>query len=502
MGYYNERYIEFCETHQKFEEDSDKFEFALEVYDALIKANQKEIDLQLKEFLYDIFKELNGNEIIWAMASAGSLAYNFSFSSVGEALIGLQALTEKDVNLYFSPAVFTGWRKDKNVTKVHTIYIDIDDVDGVDFSLMNEESVRRYLLTMFKLTEEMLPNWLVCSGHGLHLYYLVEGLDMQDSFDSELRLRYTDYLITYFGADVACRNKSRILRFPNSRNIKNLEDIRLTQLYHLNMSADRSIQRLNYFAMPQEAIDVYMADCKARRSEKRKQTMIANGTYKAKHNKPSKRADRVKVSGVEIVATKKSNDKPWIAQHSELKVNLTPLSEKARYRRILRDLHNYAARRGGVPKGFRAIFTHIMAEILFRMYLTEFDAKYFIEKYIDREFLPEAEIIVKSVFSTPKRYMYRNERIAELLGFGVEEFNDAFASYTDKQKQAARKKAVSKYDIKRYREKRALRQKEQEYRIEYIKNHTEETTVSLAKKFRCSVRTIQYIRATIRKEIG
>ena len=175
----------------------------------------------IAEFFKDVFCELHGGDILWAMASAGGYSYNFSFSTLDEALKGFTALLNYDVNLYYSPAIFKGWRKDKNVSRINVIYIDIDDVEGVDFSEMDEKGIKDYLYCTYHLTSAMFPNWLVSSGHGLHLYYIVNTLDLKNEADSKLRALYTDYLITHFRADIACRNKSRVLRFPLSRNVKN-----------------------------------------------------------------------------------------------------------------------------------------------------------------------------------------------------------------------------------------------------------------------------------------
>lgn len=508
MGLFKTHIMRFMEENPQYEyifdnieddeePDLERFNFSFEIWNTLQSCKDKEVDKFVRDFMYELFPVIKGNECIWAMASVGALTYNFSFEDIDSAVKGLYALTQKNVNLYFSPAIFCGWRKDKNVRHINTIYIDIDDVEEIDFSIMNQEEIEQYLLDTFHLIPEMLPNWLVTSGHGLHLYYLVETLDLKKPNDSELRIKYTDYLITHFKADIACRNKSRILRFPHSRNVKNIDDIKTTRLFHTNMSEDRAIERLNYFTYSQCEMDTYMEECKARRAEKRRQTMIANGTYRRKKTvlKAIKKeaAPKIKKSIIK-------DSHSWIASHPELKCSFKPLPSKARYRKIVRDLHNWAARRNGVPKGYRAIFTHILTVYMKRMFISEEETIICASHYLDEDFMEEAKAIIQCIYASNTEYMYRNEYIAELLDFTGEDLKNSFANYTEGQKKEARKKAVDTYDIKRFGAKRAEAQQKKIERYNYIKEHPEQTANELSKILKCSVRTIKYERAKIRQE--
>ncbi|NBH71104.1 hypothetical protein D3Z51_03485 [Clostridiaceae bacterium] len=511
MGLFKTQIMGFMEEHPQYEyifddieddeePDLEQFNFSFDIWNTLQHCKDKEPDKLVQDFIYDLFPVLKGNECIWAMASVGALTYNFSFEDIDTAVKGLYVLAKENVNLYFSPAIFCGWRKDKNVRHINTIYIDIDDVEGIDFSIMSQEEIEQYLLDTFHLIPEMLPNWLVTSGHGLHLYYLIETLNLKKQNDSELRLKYTDYLITRFKADIACRNKSRILRFPYSRNVKHIDDVKTTRLFHMNLSEDRTIERLNYFAYSQYEMDTYMEECKARRAEKRRQTMIANGTYRRKKTvlKVTKKKESPKIKKSIIKITKDSH--LWIASHPELKCSFKPLSSKARYRKIVRDLHNWAAIRNGVPKGYRAIFTHILTVYMKRMFISEEDTIICASHYVDEDFMEEAKAIIQCIYASNTEYMYRNEHIAELLDFTEEDLKNSFANYTEGQRKEARKRAVDSYDNKRLGAKRTESQQKKIERYNYIKEHPEQTANELSKILKCSIRTIKYERAKIRQE--
>lgn len=134
MGVYSELYIDFIENYPQLIEGTEKFDFMFDMFIALKTTNSVKPNPLIADFFKDVFRELHGGDILWAMASVGSNSYNFSFSTLDEALKGFTALLNYDVNLYYSPAIFKGWRKDKNVSRINVIYIDIDDVEGVDFS--------------------------------------------------------------------------------------------------------------------------------------------------------------------------------------------------------------------------------------------------------------------------------------------------------------------------------------------------------------------------------
>lgn len=137
MGKFKELAISFDESHESIEYGSDKYFFAFDLWDKCRRSQDKTVKRDLKGFFNDIFPTLGDNEYIWCMASSpDGVSYNFSYKDRKQALRDLSILSDEDVNLYFSPALFTGWRTDNNVSRINTIYIDIDDLGGMDFSDM------------------------------------------------------------------------------------------------------------------------------------------------------------------------------------------------------------------------------------------------------------------------------------------------------------------------------------------------------------------------------
>ncbi len=514
MGKFKELAMSFDENHESIEYGSDKYFFAFDLWDKCRRAQDKTIKRDLKGFFNGIFPTLNDNECIWCMASSPEgVSYNFSYKDREQALRDLSILSDEDVNLYFSPAIFTGWRIDNNVSRINTIYIDIDDVNGMDFSDMGEADIREWLIDTYSLNEAVLPNWIVASGHGLHLYWIVKEIDLKTEECTELRKRYTDYLITYFKADIACRNKSRILRFPTSRNVKDMSNIKTTKLFHLNNSKRRDIKRLDFFKCSDEDIETYTAENIKRRSEKRKATMIKNGTWKERKEKPKEAFKELKTTIKQPSGTinKKvskgcvpdKNSRVGVSQkenETHIKTVITsPMSPKTRYLRIIRDLQNYAIRRDTVPKGYRSIFCHILVVYCKKAKYGIKEAEAIILDCIDENFEREALNIVKSVYESKTEYTYTNEKIAELLDFKDFDLKNSYACYTEKQRKERRKQTQSRYDNRRYKTIRQSKAELKQHRRDFIKEHMEMPVKELAKALGCSERTIRYIRADMRK---
>ncbi len=534
MGRFKELEIEFYEDHRELELGSDKFFFVFSLWLKCYFSQISETISELSGFFDDIFPDLKGNECIWCMASApDGISYNFSYNDRTEALKGLATLSNEDINLYFSPAIFTGWRTDKNASSINAIYIDIDDVDGRDFSEMSREDIKSWLCETYRIDESVLPDWVVASGHGLHLYWIVDEIDLKTYEGTELRRKYTDYLITWFKADVSCRNKSRILRFPTSRNVKNLADIKVTRLFRFSKPENKSIKRLDFFRCSDNDIEAYTSENIKRRAEKRKATMIKNGTWKERTEKHLQTKEGAEKQGViqEKEKPKQKRVKPKIYSLAESEghdpdeqkgnipkqgtgaeeesqnnriikreIDTSPLPPKSRYLRIIRDLENYSARRHTVPKGHRSIFCHILAVYCKKARFSINKAERIMYKCIDKGFRNEADTVLKNIYASKTEYTYTNERIAELLDFKPYDLEHSYACYTAEQRKEARKKTNGRYDQKRYSEKRGDKKRIKQFRKDFIIRHTDMTAKELAKALTCSERTVRYIKADIKKE--
>ena len=515
MGKYNDLIIEFSE---ELGLDIDEViegihDFKFEVYKTMKYGKYKK-NLQVEEFFKDIFGILGKRERIWLMASRGEEVYNQYFRSVDKFCEACFQLSEGNYNLYFAPNLFRGYRKDKNVSSCCCLFIDIDGIEGIDFSSITKEELINYLCGTYRVPREYLPNWCVCSGHGLHLYYLIDRLDLKSASDSELRAKYTDWLIYYYQADIACRNKSRILRVPYSKNVKNPSDIKRTRLFKLNESDERSLARMNFFRCDKEEVKHYEAKCKAETEAKRKETMEKNGTSRGRKRVEAIDTELMEIKDsstnvnggleefnqeiiedsvkVEVIAEKPHSTSFKKGNIQDLVLNYAPMSLTSRYTRMLRDLHNYAALRQGVPVGHRSNFVHIYATFSQKCRFKREKCENEVLQYVEDDFKLEALNVISAVYDSKSDYMYSNERVAEILGFTEYEMSKGFCIY--KKGAEARKISNARYEEKRHKDVREGNRNWRQDREAFIRAHMNDMSErELAKELCCSKTTVHNI---------
>jgi hypothetical protein len=111
---------------------------------------------------------------------------------------------------YFTVNQFNGWREVRLLRSLRAVYIDLDDQLDLDLALDALASARM-----------PAPSFVVWSGRGLHLYWLIEPVPakalpvwqrIQDTLLRTLR---------NIGADPACRDCTRVLRLAGTVNSKN-----------------------------------------------------------------------------------------------------------------------------------------------------------------------------------------------------------------------------------------------------------------------------------------
>lgn len=116
---------------------------------------------------------------------------------------------------YFTVNQFNGWREVRLLRSLRAVYIDLDGQLDLDFVLDSLASARM-----------PAPSFVVWSGRGLHLYWLLEPLPkgflglwqlVQDTLLKTLR---------EVGADPSCRDCTRVLRLAGTVNSKNEAETR------------------------------------------------------------------------------------------------------------------------------------------------------------------------------------------------------------------------------------------------------------------------------------
>lgn len=279
------------------------------IKDSLAYSKNELSDLE-NEFYDDIFNNLlqNEDDKIYTFIARDNSFHNVAFSNLDDFKKFISKIKHYEYNVYYSPAVYSGWREDDNVNAYNCLFVDVDDIqdyENIDFTQFSKVEIIDFLKSQYNLTNEQLPHYVVASGHGLHFYYLTEKLDLcNDDNISSLRSKYIDSMIYYFSADSSCRNKSRVLRCPDTRNVKHVEDIRTTKLYKLYDTSIKDIHRLDFVLSDEQKIDEYIEQNKQEKVQKRRETLERN---KANATKPQ---HKKKIQEAKLQKKNKLNKNP------------------------------------------------------------------------------------------------------------------------------------------------------------------------------------------------
>lgn len=155
----------------------------------------------------------HGTVIFWERATSDSARWikcgpQENLPAVAEALRGTS-------DSYFTVNQFQGWRQVRLLKSLRAVYVDLDGQEDLDLALEALASAQM-----------PAPSFVVWSGRGLHLYWLLRSAPAQAL---PVWQRMQDALIkslATIGADPACRDCTRILRLAGTRNSKNNKETR------------------------------------------------------------------------------------------------------------------------------------------------------------------------------------------------------------------------------------------------------------------------------------
>lgn len=386
---------------------------------------------------------------------------------------------------YFSPCLYKKWLNTENACLCNVIFLDIDGITDVNLLTMSTTEISDWLTDTYNIPSHLLPDWCICTGHGIHLYFVVDEIDYTDTEQGKLRDYYTTMLICYFKADVACSNKTHILRLPFSYNCK--KEPLLTQLHKLNNATNTDIKRLDYFYCSPEDTRQYRSDSYKIRTEKSAKTRELNNK-EPKEKKPQKPKKNK-------APNKTSHD--FCAPIENMKY-FDDFKRNARYWNIIKDLNNYYVRHNGNIVGCRNAFIHIMATFLKKVHKSLDEAIDFIEPYCTVDFYDEAVTAVTKIYNKDKQYNYNNDKIASLLYFTDIDYAQSYCCYNDSKRLERKREANRRAKDKQFKEARQKRKEKKENICTFIKENPTMPTKDIAIIFDVSTRTIQRIKKTIK----
>lgn len=442
---------------------------------------------EIEKFFYDIMPQ-HRHFSYWLMVKEGNCKFHRKCNNLTEFTKYISAFIQQEKDLFFIPSQFQGWRVDDNAIFTNVLYADIDGIEE-DTLKMDKSELSNWLMDKYDLSVSQLPNYILCSGHGLHLYYLIDEINMQDFSGGLIRDRYIDYLMYFFHSDPACRNRSHIMRVPLSYNRKEEYKIK-TKLHFINSDNNYDIHRLDFMICDYSNIEKYIQEGNSLRAKKASETRAKN---KVSKSAPSKSPQKANALSSEIKKLKE-------IVHMDYR---NDYQSKARVWNVVIDLHNYFCRHDCNIIGHRHQFAHILTVLLYKCAYSADEIKKFVLPYFTSDFVEEAEATIERTLK--RKYSYKNSTIAIMLGFTLQDYEKSYCCYTEEQKQQRRKKTNAKSYKKYYEKQKAERQPTPrqiaaQKNYEYVKAHPEKTQKDLSAYLGVSVDTIKRIRKRIKNE--
>lgn len=434
----------------------------------------------------------------------------------------LCALIDYPATIYYHLTSFVGWTTDENISgDYRSICVDIDDIDfPFDTKTVDKDELKQFLVEKYNLQDMPMFHSVALSGNGCHIYFCFNQMN-----DVELRQKYVDSLLVWFGGDVNTRPPSHKFRLPCSLNLKDPDNPKKSRLFIYDRETE-DISYLDPYLTSPEEIKVYFAGCKDRSTEKRKKTMEKNRLKKINELKEQglsdeeievlmkpkcgrkKKAEQDKTSDKkkENKSAKKSSSKSEVvaavtdepAESSDEQMTESTQSvdenifdfESLHYKTIysdenychnvLIDLHNYLKRHGNdALVGKRNFFFHCLASFAqrTRKYATDCDGfiAYCEKNYVPKShpFYKEMVDIIRLTYRSRKKYKYRLSSVARRLEFTEQDYLLSHNSFNEEIRAERRSQYNHDYYEKNKNKQIEADKAEREAIIQFIADNPE-----------------------------
>ena len=321
-----------------------------------------------------------------------------------------------DYNVYMSQNTFLStWRRNKEwVYRSEVMILDIDYYNIKKYKDFTPEEMYNEMTK--KGFEGFHPSYVMSSGRGLYLVYLLEGIPLYKfNRNKALWEKVADALVKKFekyGADHKAKDICRVNRVPYSINKKTK---RQAKILFFNEIKDKQLKRYNLGDLANELLP-------KKEIQKKKRTV---------------KKEKKKISKITKFNDKK--DKTY--------------STLARARKY--DFEKLLVLRKYDIEGYRNIFFHLYSLVAFDIYKNYNEIKELISMLNNRLVSPlnayEIDKIVNSSFRSYKLkvaeengyYSYSNEKIIELLNIQRDEMKK-FKTIIDKEEKNERQKEKRK----------------------------------------------------------
>jgi len=181
--------------------------------------NQAKIDMDIKQI--ELTHRNDDGFITIAVKNEDEfIQYHYKINSLVEN-IG-KALNIDDANVYITPnSFFKPFRKIENIRKLNALYLDIDFYNLEKFENHTFEAIKYELEHDYFKSVIPLPNFIVNTGRGAAIYWLIEPLPYRALPLWNAVQAYFLEKLKGIGADSKSIDSARLMRLAGSTNLKN-----------------------------------------------------------------------------------------------------------------------------------------------------------------------------------------------------------------------------------------------------------------------------------------
>lgn len=487
-----------------YEGDMDLDHYALkeEINDYLSRGIFEDKSL-LREFLEEVTPYRGTDYFAYVQESKDNYV-NLRFCRE-DYINALCCLSQYELTLYYHLASFNDWITNDNAKAVRCLYVDIDDI-GMRADETSKEDAVRFLKDNFNLDEDTMPNYVILSGNGMHIAYLIDEITLKEE---SVRQKYTLSLITHFQGDFAGLPISHQFRCPESYNMK--ETPIKGKLFKLNESNNKDIHRLDVFLKSEEEIETYRRSYYKRRGEKQKATIAKNKKLEKEFlekigdeslsdylKRPSLSPEEIKIAKKLLKIQLKREEilrrEQEIAELENRILNYSPedldfyiysennlpylhlkkyngYNKNNRNMNLILDLHHFFIAHKGCLVS-RTIFFYILACLFKIRKSTKENCISWCSKYCDNEFKYEMEHIVELTYKSKVKYRFSNIQIANCLCFTEEDIANSWCNFSEERKAEAKKiRNKTAYKNKLAKENKLTCEEKKAIRIQFLKDN-------------------------------
>ena len=426
------------------------------------------VNPQFAEFLINTMPTEQAKQYYCLWVSDGEACAQKFFTSLEAYAQALTRVGQEHVMTFLTPVSVARdpdgklARTRANAYKAACVCVDVDHIPelGECLAEVTDTAITQWVRNKINTAGVAIaPAWIVVSGHGLHMYWPTETIDLRDPVQAAEWQALREMLVAKLGGDWMALKITQPMRAPYSLNCKNPEAIVPVRLIRYGNNTRHTIGE---FALPYDSDLVEAYHIRQLEAARVRRATKAGKSPEAAKAQPKR--EQWKTAPKQAKAPEESVPIYTQTLHPE-----THFHPGRRTLNCLRDLENWFVRRGGEIAGSKHMFSVIYASVCREGGMSE-------ERAMERManlFSPgdscfeHTQKVVHRVYTGPAMtWREHYTTIAKILGWTEEEKRAAYAAFSPEEKQAKKQARDRRYYARKTSEARAAKTEREQIIVE------------------------------------